>query len=234
MVRERAIGSGVQPRPASPSAKRAVAGLVSVSNLTQPTLCPELHRQSIKPHCECHLGHPLRPCHGPTAMSGCPAPSVFSGCNPDFLNVDLTASRNSATGSSEWWPLDLLISMTLSRDHSGRSCPVATGLPGWACRIRTSESVREPPNWICVTISPEVGASPAGETIRVGAAALSHSIVSSSPFSSSATDGPRNSTSSSMISTALRFGWDDPVVPLALSAGLMEKSSRALVAALAR
>jgi hypothetical protein len=26
-------------------------------------------------------------------LSGCPAPSVFSGCNPDFLNVDLTASR---------------------------------------------------------------------------------------------------------------------------------------------
>jgi hypothetical protein len=103
-------------------------------------------------------------------LSGCPAPSVFSGCNPDFLNVDLTASRNSATGSSEWWPLDLLISMTLSRDHSGRSCPVATGLPGWACRIRTSESVREPPNWICVTISPEVGASPAAETRRVRAA----------------------------------------------------------------
>ena len=41
---------------------------------------------------------------------------------------------------------------------------------GWACRIRTSESVREPPNWICVTISPEVGASPAAETLRVRAA----------------------------------------------------------------
>jgi hypothetical protein len=26
-------------------------------------------------------------------LSGCPAPAVFSGCNPDFLNVDLTASR---------------------------------------------------------------------------------------------------------------------------------------------
>ena len=33
------------------------------------------------------------------------------------------------------------------------------GLRGWACRIRTKESVREPPNWICVTISPKVGAS---------------------------------------------------------------------------
>jgi hypothetical protein len=29
-------------------------------------------------------------------LSGCPAPSVFSGCNPDFLNVDLTASRKFA------------------------------------------------------------------------------------------------------------------------------------------
>ena len=28
----------------------------------------------------------------------------------------------------------------------------------------TAESVREPPNWICMTISPEVGASPAAET----------------------------------------------------------------------
>ena len=47
---------------------------------------------------------------------------------------------------------------------------VETGLPGWACRIRTSESVRELLNWICVTISPEVGASPAAETLRVRAA----------------------------------------------------------------
>ena len=36
---------------------------------------------------------------------------------------------------------------------------VKTRLRGWACRIRTKESVREPPNWICVTISPKVGAS---------------------------------------------------------------------------
>ena len=42
-----------------------------------------------------------------------------------------------------------------------------TGLAGWACRIRTSESVREPPYWICVTISPAAGASPAAETRRV-------------------------------------------------------------------
>ncbi len=33
--------------------------------------------------------------------------------------------------------------------------------------IRTAESVREPPNWICVTISPKVGASPAADTLRV-------------------------------------------------------------------
>ena len=40
-----------------------------------------------------------------------------------------------------------------------------------ACRIRTGKSgPPEPPNWICVTISPEVGASPAAETLRVRAA----------------------------------------------------------------
>ena len=33
-----------------------------------------------------------------------------------------------------------------------------------AYRIRTAESGREPLNWICVTISSEVGASPAAET----------------------------------------------------------------------
>ena len=49
-------------------------------------------------------------------LSGCPAPSVFSGCNPDFLNVDLTASRKFAGGSSEWWPSGPLISMSRLRD----------------------------------------------------------------------------------------------------------------------
>jgi hypothetical protein len=37
--------------------------------------------------------------------------------------------------------------------------PTETGLAGWACRIRTSESVRELPNWICVTTSLEVDAN---------------------------------------------------------------------------
>jgi hypothetical protein len=32
------------------------------------------------------------------------------------------------------------------------------GLRGWAYRIRTDESVRELPDWICVTTWPEVGA----------------------------------------------------------------------------
>jgi hypothetical protein len=47
---------------------------------------------------------------------------------------------------------------------------VETGLPGWAYRIRTGESVRELFDWNFVTISPEVGASPAAETLRVPAA----------------------------------------------------------------
>jgi len=52
----------------------------------------------------------------------------------------------------------------------GSADALGDGLLGWAYRTRTAESVREPPNWICVTISPEVGASPAAETLRVRAA----------------------------------------------------------------
>ena len=50
-------------------------------------------------------------------------------------------------------------------------CRVGDGLAGWAYRTRTAESGREPPNWICVTISPEVGASPAAETSRTSCVA---------------------------------------------------------------
>ena len=61
---------------------------------------------------------------------------------------------------------------SLLRDVARQPDNTADGdqLRGWACRIRTSESVLEPPNWICVTISPEGGASPAAETLRVPAA----------------------------------------------------------------
>jgi hypothetical protein len=37
-------------------------------------------------------------------------------------------------------------------------------LPGWVYRIRTGESVRELPDWNCVTTWAEVGASWAAET----------------------------------------------------------------------
>ena len=53
---------------------------------------------------------------------------------------------------------------------TGLNDACADGLRGWACRIRTAESVRELSNWNCVTTSPEVGASPAAETLRVRAA----------------------------------------------------------------
>jgi hypothetical protein len=43
-------------------------------------------------------------------------------------------------------------------------------LPGWACRIRTGESVRELSDWNYVTTSADVGASPAAETLRAQAA----------------------------------------------------------------
>ena len=48
--------------------------------------------------------------------------------------------------------------------------PSLRRLRGWAYRIRTSESVRELSDLKCVTTSPEVGSSPAAETIRVRAA----------------------------------------------------------------
>jgi hypothetical protein len=48
--------------------------------------------------------------------------------------------------------------------------PSLRQLPGWAYRIRTGESVRELSDWNCGTTSPEIGASPAAETLRVGAA----------------------------------------------------------------
>src|SRR5262249_28729921 len=46
-------------------------------------------------------------------------------------------------------------------------CSVETGLPGWAFRIRTNESVRKLSDWNCVTILPEGGASPCGGELRV-------------------------------------------------------------------
>ena len=57
----------------------------------------------------------------------------------------------------------------LERRHR-RDQRVGDGLPGWAYRIRTAESGRGLPDWICVTTWPEVGASPAAETLRVRAA----------------------------------------------------------------
>jgi hypothetical protein len=43
--------------------------------------------------------------------------------------------------------------------------PVGDGLRGWACRIRTGESVRELSDWNSVTTSPELGASRVAETL---------------------------------------------------------------------
>ena len=64
----------------------------------------------------------------------------------------------------------LLIRGNVAPIFSTRTSPIETGLVGWAYRTRTARSVREPPNWICVTISPEVSAGPAAETRRIRAA----------------------------------------------------------------
>ena len=49
-------------------------------------------------------------------------------------------------------------------------CVAETRLPGWGGRTRTGESVRELSDWNRVTTSPEMGARPAAETLRVQAA----------------------------------------------------------------
>ena len=43
---------------------------------------------------------------------------------------------------------------------------VGDGLPGWAYRTRTGESVRELPDWICVTTSTRAGARVGGDPSR--------------------------------------------------------------------
>ena len=57
------------------------------------------------------------------------------------------------------------------RSQAGVRVPTARRdrLPGWAYRIRTRESVRGLPDWVYVSIWPEVGASAAAETLRVPA-----------------------------------------------------------------
>jgi hypothetical protein len=47
---------------------------------------------------------------------------------------------------------------------------VRDGLPGWAYRTRTGESVGELSDWNCVTTLAEVGAILVAETLRVPAA----------------------------------------------------------------
>jgi hypothetical protein len=42
--------------------------------------------------------------------------------------------------------------------------PTETRLPGWACKTRTGESVRELSDWNSVATSPQLGASGAAET----------------------------------------------------------------------
>jgi len=51
----------------------------------------------------------------------------------------------------------------------GISVRVRDGLHGWACRIRTGESVRELCDWKCETTAPEVGATGRRRLLRVPA-----------------------------------------------------------------
>ena len=51
-----------------------------------------------------------------------------------------------------------------ARIKATKTCRSETELAGWACRIRTGESVRELCDWKCETTAPEVGATGGGDS----------------------------------------------------------------------
>jgi hypothetical protein len=51
----------------------------------------------------------------------------------------------------------------------GISVRVRDELPGWACKIRTGESVRALSHWNCVITSPDLAPARRAETVRVRA-----------------------------------------------------------------
>ena len=72
------------------------------------------------------------------------------------MDLELDVTRFDP-GSSQWVAVKAAVERPGDR------------LRGWAYRTRTGESVRGLPDWICVTTWPQVGASPAAETLHVRA-----------------------------------------------------------------
>jgi hypothetical protein len=95
-------------------------------------------------------------------------------------DVKIAPSRNQndigrrTTLSTSFWSSMIFVRtplrvFTIGPDQNLNSL-VETGLPGWACKIRTGESAGELSDWNCVATSPEGGAIKATETLRVRAA----------------------------------------------------------------
>jgi hypothetical protein len=96
------------------------------------------------------------------ADPGCPSLAIMreGDCVDDLFVVSTIAFQ----------PLFALLVLRSRQGRTSHFARAETGLRGWAFRIRTGESVRELSDWNCVTTSPDVGASPAAETLRVQAA----------------------------------------------------------------
>jgi hypothetical protein len=102
--------------------------------------------------------------------------NVFDTKGDDIASPQLAVDDQIKQRQVKGSPFDLGRSArTIIRGNVGQIFasgiwPTETGLRGWAFRTRTGESVRELSDWNCVTTSPDLGASPAAETVRVRAA----------------------------------------------------------------
>ena len=118
-------------------------------------------------------GYPERGQDAGIRRLGHPGPHAQTNIEAAYRMV---TGKKIAAGWSTWdaFTLSVCASRASCRKFAAifgnRRWPLETGLRGWAYRIRTGESVRELSDWNFVTTSPEVGASPAAETLRVRAA----------------------------------------------------------------
>jgi hypothetical protein len=101
-------------------------------------------------------------CSGPCAECSC-GPSSAAGLSTIIGQLEPTGMPKHVRMDCEW--PSRRSAEAADRNLTTRATqPTETGLAGWAYRIRTAESGRGLPDWICVTTWPEVGASSAAET----------------------------------------------------------------------
>ena len=113
----------------------------------------------------------------PGACSPTPLRWTLPCCAPKKRDTKMspleTGRRNPASAASFRTPRPALMCEMPPRggiSREVRSIRGGDGLAGWACRIRTGESVSTLSDRSSLAISPEIGATKAGETVRVRAA----------------------------------------------------------------